>query len=175
MWFHRLLDSEDTRIAKVTLMDQIKEQDGWYAEVKEYAEINDIVLDVQQVKSISYQRYKMHVKERIQTKIHQHLRLQKENKTKLRWINPGRRQQYAEECSITEVSAFLRIRLHMVKVLANYGGGKCRRCGLEAESTEHVLECQTNGKEKFEEGRSEDITWLRKMRTIYEQFEDEHM
>ena len=113
------------------------------------------------------------MKDRIQAKIHQDLRMEKESKTKLRWINPGKRQQYAEECTIAEVSSFLKIRLHMMKLMANYGGGQCRRCGLEAESTEHVLECQTNGMEKYKEERSEDILWLRKIKTIYEQFEEQ--
>ena len=114
------------------------------------------------------------MKERIQTKIHGDLRMEKEKKTKLRWINPGKRQNYAEECTIAEVSHFLKIRLHMVKLMANYGGGVCRRCGLVEESTEHVLECQTDGKEKYDVEKIEEISWLRRIKTVYEKFEEEH-
>ena len=174
MWFHRLMNSDDTRLAKLKLMDQIKQQDGWYSEVKEYAEKNAIVLDVSEVVAISYEKYKAHVKTQIQNKIHQDLWHKKTIKTKLRWINPGKRQQYIEECTIAEASAFLRIRLHMVKVLGNYGGGKCRRCGVEEESTEHVVECLTGGSDKYEEGRTEDINWLRKMNKLFKQFEEEN-
>ena len=174
MWFHRLMNSDDTRLAKLKLMDQIKQQDGWYSEVKEYAEKNAIVLDVSEVVAISYEKYKAHVKTQIQNKIHQDLWHKKTIKTKLRWINPGKRQQYIEECTIAEASAFLRIRLHMVKVLGNYGGGKCRRCGVEEESTEHVVECLTGGSDKCEEGRMEDIKWLRKMNKLCKQFEEEN-
>ena len=174
MWFHRLINSHDSRLAKVKLMEQIREEDGWYAEVKEYAETNDIVLDVTEVMAISYDRYKVHVKTQIQKKIHHDLWLQKANKTKLRWISPGKRQKYIEQCTIAEASAFLRIRLHMVKVLGNYGGGKCRTCGMVEESTEHVVQCRTGGIEKCEEGRMEDINWLRKINNFYEQFEREN-
>ena len=174
MWYHRLIHSDNSRIAKVKLLDQMEQQDGWYAELKEYADINNIVLDVNDVIDMSYETYKTHIQQQIQKKIHNDLWLEKEKKTKLRWINPGKRQQYINECSIAEASAFLKIRLHMRKVLANYGGGKCRRCGLQEETTEHVLNCQTCGIGMYEEGRAEDTNWLRKVRTIFEQFEEEN-
>ena len=62
----------------------------------------------------------------------------------------------------------------MVKTLANYGGGTCRTCGLEPESTEHVLDCQTDGEMKIEEEKLGEITWLRRARRIFENFEEEH-
>ena len=34
--------------------------------------------------------------------------------------------------------------------------------------------CETNGKSKYEEDKIEDVNWLRKIKKIYEQFEEEH-
>ena len=45
---------------------------------------------------------------------------------------------------------------------------------MEEESTEHVVQCLTGGSDKYEEGRTEDINWLRKMSKLYKQFEEEN-
>ena len=62
----------------------------------------------------------------------------------------------------------------MVRLNANYGGGLCRKCGQEKETTEHVLECVSDGRYKFEDGRMEDVGWLKKITGVYEHFEDEY-
>ena len=68
----------------------------------------------------------------------------------------------------------MKVRLHMVGAKGNYGGGKCRRCLVEEETTEHILECQTNGRIKFDEEKIEDVSWLRTVQKIYEQFDEQY-
>ena len=76
----------------------------------------------------------------------------------------------------------MKLRLHMVKAQANYGGGTCRKCNGMEETTEHVLECMLDGRletsEQMLNGRLEtwkemveDISWLKKTCGIVEQFE----
>ena len=150
-------------------MEQIKEHEAWYKEIHQYAEENDISLDVNE---ITYEQYKDHVKQKIYAKIKKDLELAKVTKTKLRFINPGKRQEYVNHCSIKETSSIMRIRLHMVDARANYGGGICRKCEQEQETTEHVLECFSNGDYKFDEEKMEDVSWLREIKIIYEQFDE---
>ena len=156
-------------MARIKLMDQIEEHDAWYKELHQYAEENDIRLDINE---LSYDQYKSHVKQKIDDKIKKELELAKGMKTKLRYINPGKRQNYINQCSIKEASSILKIRLHMVNVKANYGGGLCRRCEQEQETTEHVLDCYSDSKYKFDEKKMEDIDWLRNIKVIYEQFDE---
>ena len=140
-------------------------------ELYEYAVQNDIDLDVTE---LSYNQYKCHVKLKIREQREKNLGTAKAKKTKLRHINPGRRQEYFDFCSLGEASAILKIRLHMVRINANYGGGICRKCEQEQETTEHVLECASEGRYKFDEGKMEDVPWLRKIKGIYEQFEEKY-
>ena len=151
------------------LMEQIEKHDAWYKEIHQYAEENNISLDV---KDLSYDQFKNHVKQKIYEKIKKELELAKGTKTKLRLINPGKRQEYINQCSIKEASSIMKIRLHMVNAKANYGGGLCRKCELEQETTEHVVECYSNGEFKFDHEKMEDINWLRKIIVFYEQFDE---
>ena len=66
----------------------------------------------------------------------------------------------------------MKIRLHMVNIKANYGGGMCQRCGKEEETTEHVLSCFSDGEYIFDHEKMEDISWLRQVKIIYEQFNE---
>ena len=113
------------------------------------------------------------MEKKIRKKVITQLENEKKTKTKMRSIMPGRKQTYIEECAIEEVSNIMRIRLHMVYAKANYGGGKCRRCEIEEETTEHVLCCQSGGDMVYDEGRMEDTSWLRSIRKIYKLFDEQ--
>jgi hypothetical protein len=174
MWYHRLMNSDDTRVAKKKLMDQMKGRNNWYNEIQQYATDNNINIKEQLVKEWSYQQYKSHVKEKIRQKINKELEIERRNKKKLRWIIPGKRQKYIDQCTISEVTKIMKIRLHMVKVRDNYGGGKCRKCQKADETTEHIPNCITDGAIKFEEEKIEDVKWLKTMIHLYQRFEEEN-
>ena len=169
MFYYRLIKSDEGRVARIILMEQIEKHDAWYKEIHQYAKENNISLDVNEQ---SYEQFKNHVKQKIYEKIKKELEQAKGSKTKLRFINPGKRQEYINQCSIKEASSIMKIRLHMVNAKANYGGGLCRKCELEQETTEHVVECYSNGEFKFDHEKMEDINWLRKIIVFYEQFDD---
>ena len=100
MWYHCLLNSGDERQAKMILLEQIQDDENWYTELKEYAEKCGINIEVDWVQRISYKQYKDMVKKGIEAKVVTQLNDEKTTKTKLRWINPGKRQSYVTSCSI---------------------------------------------------------------------------
>ena len=174
MWYHQLLNSEDERAAKKVLLEQMKENDNWYTELKEYADAYGICIEKEMVENVTYERYKNLVRQCIESKVVTQLKEEKETKTKMRWINPGKRQNYITSCSIRDAGSILKLRLHMVKVKANYGGGTCRKCDRAEETTEHVIQCMSDGRvEAVEEVEDvvEDIGWLKRTCKVFEQFE----
>ena len=99
---------------------------------------------------------------------------EKQSKTKMRTITPGKRQSYLEECTIEEASIIMRIRLHMVYAKANYGGGRCRKCGMEEETTEHILGCYSGEEMTHDEVKMEDIGWLKRISKTYKLFDEQY-
>jgi hypothetical protein len=150
MWYHRLLHSEESRMARIKLKEQMHENDdNWYTELREYANQNGIDVDESNILSISYETYKAHVKEKIRQKVIKDLINEKDTKTKLRHIDPGKQQDYFDQCLIKEANMMMKIRLHMTCAKGNYGGGICRVCHEEEETTEHILSCQTNNEQSL--------------------------
>ena len=172
MWYHRLMNSGEERQARKKLREQMEDKDNWYSELKHYADTNGINIDQDHIMEVSYYQYKCHVKEKIRKKIVRKLSEEKKNKTKLRWISPGKVQEYTKQCSIREASSIMKVRLHMARVKANYGGGFCRKCEMVEETTEHVLQCETDGEIQFESELVEDVGWLRRINRVFKQFEE---
>ena len=174
MWYHRLVNSNEERMARIKLMEQRREQDGWYKELDQYAGQNNIPMEINEIMKLSYEQYKGIVKKEIIRKVKADLEQEKKKGKKLKWINPGKRQEYLESCGIGEASGIMKVRLNMVNALGNYGGGKCRRCQIEEETTEHILECQTNGTTIFDEEKLENVQWLRTILKIYKEFDEQY-
>ena len=138
MWYHRLINSNERRIARTILYRQMKSRNNWYTELKQYAEINNININEQHITKTTYEQFKTEVKTHIQLKIKNDINKIKKSMTKLRNVNPGKRQLYVEECSMQEVSQIMKIRLNMIRAHGNYGGGKCRKCGTQEETTSKI-------------------------------------
>ena len=74
-------------------------------------------------------------------------------KTKARTIEKEKwgRKEYIKECSSVMIKEVIKIRLHMWEVGRNYGKvdqeSQCPICKSEEDTTEHVLQCNGNGKE----------------------------
>ena len=173
MWYYRLIHAENSRISKQILLEQKRTTNNWYTELQQYAKKNKINITEQHLEKRSYNEYKNEVKKKIHEKVVNELGIERDDKTKMRNINPGKKQKYINECTTNEVSIILKIRLHMIGARANYGGGICRECNEEEETTEHVLTCRTNGDLQHDPNKMEDVDWLRKICKIYQQFEDE--
>ena len=175
MWYHTLINSDENRMAKKKLLEQMKEnQDNWYTELRDYAAQNNININKQHIQSTSYQVYKLHVKEKIRRRVKEELTNEKHIKTKLRHIHPGKQQDYFKECTIEEACMIMKIRLHMITARGNYGGGTCRDCNKCEETTEHVLSCQTQNQMVFDVKEISNVSWLRRASKVYAYFEEQY-
>ena len=116
----------------------------------------------------------MYVKKKIQERIILNLEESKRQKTKMRTTTPGKKQKYIEECTLQEASTIMRIRLHMIHAKANYGGGNCRKCHIREETTEHVLECHSEGVLKFDAKEMDNVLYLKKISAIYLCFDEQY-
>ena len=174
MWFHRLINSDANRMARIKLVEQIEENDdNWYTELREYADRNGINIKEDHVRTVSYHQYNDHVKTKIRQKVTANLRVEKRTRTKLRHIDPGKQQDYIDHCTIREASTIMKIRLHMICARGNYGGGICRACNEQEESTEHILSCQTNKELVFDTRKVSDVVWLKRASKVYDFFEEQ--
>ena len=152
----------------------MKDSDNWFTELEQYSTDCQINIDREYIRMQSYNQYKLHVKQKIRRKIDEQLEKGKRSKTKLRTITPGKKQQYLKNSTIQESCCIMKVRLHMVHALANFGGGKCRRCNVEEETTEHVLNCHTEGVMEYDDEKMEDVQWLRKISIVYKLFDEQY-
>ena len=173
MWYHRITNSNDERKAKEILFAQMKSSDNWFTELTQFAKESHINIEQEFVKSQSYEQYKRNVKQKIRGRVNAELEQIKRTKTKMRNISPGKRQQYLDHCTISEASCIMKLRLNMVHAKANYGGGRCNRCNAE-ETTEHVLNCETEGEMKYDYTKMEDVQWLKKINIVYKHFDEQY-
>ena len=152
----------------------MEENDNWLQELQTYAKEVRIKTNEQFVKENSYDKYKMYVKKKIHERIIRNLEESKKQKTKMRTTTPGKKQKYIEECTLQEASTIMRIRLHMVHAKGNYGGGNCRKCHVHEETTEHVLECHSEGVLKFDAMEMDDVLYLKKISSVYLHFDEQY-
>ena len=107
-----------------------------------------------------------------------------ENMTKLRFTRSFKRQEYVKVCSMAKVKKIMNLRLNMTELKANFRGkyddNLCPACGMEEETTEHVISCSeyqqlTGHSLKTTHGLKEamnSIKWLEEACEVYEQIED---
>ena len=61
----------------------------------------------------------------------------------------------------------------MICARGNYGGGTCRACNEQEESTEHILSCQTKNELVFDTRKVSDVVWLKRTSKVYDFFEEQ--
>ena len=110
MWYHQLLNSDNERHAKKVLEVQMMGKDNWYTELQQYANTNDININREIVTTVTYDEYKQYIKQKIRVKVDKELTDAQKAKTKLRWIKPGRIQNYLKKCSIGEATRIMKMR-----------------------------------------------------------------
>ena len=175
MFFYTLVMSKEERNARVILMKQMKESNNWYTELQEYTTQQNININIEHIQEKQYDEYKDEVSQLVKEKNVKEIEKAKEEMKKLRFVKPGYEQPYLKECTIEEARMVMKVRLNMIETRMNYKrkGEEtiCRRCGIEDETTEHVLKCRG---EEFTEERLEDVVWWRKVWTIYKMIDEEH-
>ena len=97
---------------------------------------------------------------------------------------PLKRQEYVQTCSMAKVKKIMNLRLNMTELKANFRGkyndNLCPACGIEEETTEHVISCpeyqeltghSLNTTNCLEESMNS-VKWLEEACEVYERIEE---
>ena len=138
MYFHNLVNSKN-RIA--SLIVAFGKKDSLIDRVKETCEV--LQINIESVSSMSKSKWKKLVKEKLQAKINDSLRIRISDKTKCRFLRNDKWElkKYFTHMNGSEALKILCIRLNMWDLSSNYRKDNmvCIICKRGLDSTEHVL------------------------------------
>ena len=148
MLYQHILKSDNSRIAKQILKQQIKGKYPrcWYSEMVSLQVKYDIDISQERVIKLPKSTWKREIK----GKICQYINETHANKesTKLRFTNKGmfKKQDYLNKLTMQEAKQIIRVRLNMIDAKENYKAKygqdtKCVFCEDSNETTEHLFEC----------------------------------
>ena len=153
MMFHEIMNSDDDRVAKQIIENQIKHQklkNTIYGRVVDIGE--QISIDVSKVK-MPKSKWKKQCKEKIISFMIERLKNDTINKTKSRFVyrDSWKRKEYFSQLDGWIAKDIIKIRTNMWPLKMNYKNKndqnfKCVKCGIGDDSTEHVVECYTDMK-----------------------------
>ena len=174
MFYHRLINSKD-RKAKDILDIQREANNNWYQELQEHGNENDIRIDELYVQNTSYETYKRHVKKQIKSTVMKRIAKKRETMKKLRYTNnEDAEEPYLKRSDVEETKWIMKLRLNMINTKENFKTNKedtkCRICGKEDETTDHIIECF--GGLKFVEKNMNEEEWLRAIVPTLKRFEN---
>ena len=156
MLFHNIMTSEDIRMAKGVVLQQVGQQDSFYEETNQLAAELGLTNVAAMGKSELKKKIKLAVKEEMEKEISSAT----QGNTKLRFIKTVQFGQasYFESYGCEDVNLILKLRLNMVDVYSNYKGDiskkrMCVHCKNEKDTTEHLGQCPN----VFGSGNSENI------------------
>ena len=145
MLYHTLMNSDDERVAKKVIEEQENKQiDGcWFYETKEEAAAIGVVLKKDVVTVKTKPQWKDEVKTAV-TREYERLCEEKiSSMTKLRFLGEVKAcNSYMQTVHNEDYTTAMKIRLNMMDMVTKNFGGRdnCILCG-EADSTEHIMEC----------------------------------
>ena len=142
MLFHNIMNSDDERLIKNIVHEQIRHlrRGTWYHSITVLIEKYRIELSHEELKST----WKKHVKERISKVVEEEIREGCEQSSKGRTVarDDFEMKNYLRQLSVDEASFILKVRLHMSTLPCNYGDkSNCWMCDEKGVKTEHYLRC----------------------------------
>ena len=89
MLFHNLIKSNEKRMAKKILIDQLEQQRNncWYSELEEQMEKYKIFDEIEQIKCYKKSKWKKLVKDKIQQYVNKGYQRESKSMKKLRFVN----------------------------------------------------------------------------------------
>ena len=175
MWYHNLIHSDEKRISRRTLFDQMAEEsDNWWNQLSKWADEMEIDLKVEHIQKRNKPNFKKYVKEKIKKSIKEAINTEAETKTKMRNLKDDEFEEkiYMKRCKLKQCKQIMKIRLNMTKSKANYKrkneSKKCSAGCNEDDTTEHMIMCdkldQICGSLKVKDIRKDpkDFDWLEK-------------
>ena len=157
MLFHNIVQSEDKRLIKEIVQDQLKAPYGqcWTMGIKSICEKYGI--DIEKLKAREKKVVKKEIKEKIIKDIEKSVNDKKQEMKKLRWVKGFGKETYMKDLSTEDAMLIMKTRLNMIEVKSNFRGKYktevCELCEQEEDTTEHLFTC-----EKLEKIRGDDLT-----------------
>ena len=144
MLFHNIMTSEDARLVKGVVLQQVGEQNSFYEEACQMA----AELGLTNVAAMEKSELKKKIKLAVKDKMDKDISLATQGSTKLRFIKTVQFGQatYFDSYGCEDVNLILKLRLNMVDVHSNYKGDiskkrMCVHCNNEKDTTEHLGQC----------------------------------
>ena len=140
---HNLMHSENNRVAKQVLLDQINKNipNCWYEEIKQMSQNYQIELN--NVTNSSKGEWVESIKRAINETVESG---NWRESTKSRFVKSCKREKYIDETSKEETRKIMKVRLNMLDLKMNYKGKypdnrECPVCKISDDTTEHLFEC----------------------------------
>ena len=146
MLYHNIIKSDEKRVIKKILQEQIKLERNttWYASVMREINKYQIKIKAEEVlKSV----WKKNVKDSIRKEAEREIRKTCSDMTKARNVmySSYERKKYIEQLPLHTVKNILKTRLHMNTLPGNYKGTSVKRCPLcnsDNINLEHYIQCR---------------------------------
>ena len=146
MLFQNIIQSDDKRLIKEIVEDQIREPYGncWVKGIIEICSKYNI--SIQEVRNMSKMALKKEIKIRINDCVEKEIEEKKKVMKKLRFIEGFNKNQYLKTLGTKDAITILKTRLNMLDIKANFRGKyrdeTCDLCETEEDSTEHLFNCE---------------------------------
>ena len=145
--FHNILTSDDSRLIKKIILNQIENiwSGCWMEKTNELC--NKYNIQISTIKNIQKDKFKQELKMKINMKQNEYLKREAKEKTKLRFCNNTQKKKYIEELGYLEAKIIMKLRLNMLELKHNYKNQnrrdeKCNLCQYEDDTTEHLFVCK---------------------------------
>ena len=188
MYFHHILHSDERRIIRQILLNQmagIGKGKTWFKHGVEGWLIKlELPKSVEEILKIKKSTWKKNLKEKIENEVVEEMKQHRERMKKLRFTKQFKRQEYIEKCSMKKVKKIMKLRLNMIELKDNFKGKYedkiCPACRMENETTEHVMICpeyqaitghKLNTDIELEEAM-DNLEWLEEACEVFNQVEN---
>ena len=146
MLFQNIIQSDDKRLIKEIIEDQLKAPYGecWAKSIIEIS--NKYEIGIEEIRSWSKAALKKEIKQKIKEAMVEEVENKKKDMKKLRFIKEVNKQRYITDMKMKDAIIIMKTRLNMLDLKANYRGkykdSMCTMCRSEEETTEHILNCK---------------------------------
>ena len=145
VYWHKLLNFDETRLVKTIYNEQNRMglKDCWYSEICNISSELSIHLSETEISNLKEKEWLKIINEKVIEKMNSVNK--SEQRTKLRLIKKSSFgfKDYLKDNKLAP--KLLSMKLNMIELRANYKGKypntKCRRCGIEDETIEHLWTC----------------------------------
>ena len=143
---HQILTSEDKRLLKEIVEDQIKHPySGCWTELTLLI-CEKYEIEVKEIIKKSKKQFKREIKRKIATKLEEELKEEVKEKTKMRFCANMKKEKYLEQLEYSDAKMILKLKLNMTELKCNYKNQnkdlKCNLCNEADDTTEHLFQCK---------------------------------